>query len=67
MPNFAIEVTSKTLYGPFNYQSEQALQNDLVAGSLDISSRMMVEGGGTVIKVKEIKEPVQGSLLPKEA
>ena len=49
MPDFDVEVTSKTVYGPFTYPSASALRTDLVEGKLNL------EDCPVSIKIKELQ------------
>ena len=55
MPDFDVEVTSKTIYGPFTYPSASALRADLVEGKLNLSEMVFDEDCPVSIKIKELK------------
>ena len=55
MPDFTVEVTSKTTYGPFTYPSPSDLQTDLVEGKLKLSEMIFDEDCPVSIKIKELK------------
>ena len=55
MPDFDVEVTSKTIYGPFAYASASALRAALVEGKLNLSEMVFDEDCPVSIKIKELK------------
>ena len=55
MPDFTVEVTSKTIYGPFTYPSPSDLRADLVEGKLNLSTLIFDEDCPVSIKIKELK------------
>lgn len=62
MPNFVVELTSKTIFGPFNAASEMELRNRLLSGYLRMSDAIVEEVSGTTLRVKELKDPYQHKL-----
>ena len=55
MPDFTVEVTSKTTYGPFTFPSASDLRQDLVEGKLNLSEMIFDEDCPVSIKIKELK------------
>jgi len=55
MPDFTVEVTSKTIYGPFTYSSPSDLRAELVEGRLNLSNVVFDEDCPVSIKIKELK------------
>ena len=56
-PEFCVEITSKTIYGPVTYPNASDLKEALVAGTLKLDSLMIDEDSPFSLKVKEVKEP----------
>ena len=56
MPDFTVEVTSKTVYGPFTFPSAASLREALVEGKLNLSELIIDVDCPTSIKIKEVKE-----------
>ena len=55
MPDFNVEVTSKTTYGAFTYPDASSLRADLVEGRLNLSEMVFDEDCPVSIKIKELK------------
>jgi hypothetical protein len=57
MPDFIVEVHSKSIYGPFTYPSAAHLRADLVGGNLkmDEVATIIDQDTPTRISVKEVK------------
>ena len=55
MPDYTVELTSKTVYGPFSYGSPARLRSDLVEGKLNLSEMVFDEDCPVSIKIKELK------------
>ena len=55
MPDFIVEVTSKTIYGPFTYPSASQLRSELVQGNLKLDKLIIDADCPTNIKIKEVK------------
>jgi len=56
MPEFVVELTEKSTFGPFTYPSAADLKGDLLAGRLKLADEIF-ESMPFSIKVKEVKEP----------
>jgi|WetSurMetagenome_2_1015567.scaffolds.fasta_scaffold01177_19 hypothetical protein len=59
MPEFMIEVTSKSTFGPYNYATSAKLRNAIVAGELKMDELEAEDLGPVVFKVKAVKEKEQ--------
>lgn len=57
MPDFIVEVHSKSIFGPFTYPNAAALRADLVGGRLkmDEVTTIIDQDTPTRIAVKEVK------------
>jgi hypothetical protein len=55
MPDYTVELTSKTVYGPFSYVSASRLRAELVEGKLNLSEMVFDEDCPVSIKIKELK------------
>lgn len=55
MPDYTVEVTSKSSYGPFSYQNPANLRRDLVEGKLNLSKMVFNQDCPVSIKIKELK------------
>ena len=55
MPDFTVEVVSKTTYGPFVFTSPADLREALVEGKLNLSEMIFDEDYPVSIKIKELK------------
>ena len=55
MPDFTVEVTSKTTYGPFTFPSPSDLRAQMVEGKLDLTALVIDEDCPVSIKIKELK------------
>ena len=56
MPDYAVEVKFKSIYGPFTYPDPSKLKEDFLAGRLPLTpDTAIIEGNLTGITVKEVK------------
>ena len=55
MPDYTIEVHSKTVYGPFTYADGSTLKAAFTEGKLNLSEVVLEDDQITRIAVKEIK------------
>ncbi|MDI6854018.1 MAG: hypothetical protein QME75_10515 [Deltaproteobacteria bacterium] len=56
MPDFAVEVKFKSIYGPFTYPDPAMLKQDFLAGKLPLTpANAIIEDNLTGITVKEVK------------
>jgi hypothetical protein len=56
MPDYAIEVKSKSIYGPFTYPDPAKLRADFLAGKLPLTpENAIIQDNLTGVTVKEVK------------
>ncbi len=59
MPEYVIEVKSKSVYGPFDYPDPSQLREDFLAGKLPLrTENAIIEDSLAGITVKEYKRQV---------
>ncbi len=63
MPDYTIEVQSKTIYGPFTYVDGSRLKKDFTEGKLNLSEVVLEGDQITRVAVKEVKEKAQKGLF----